>query len=187
MIRFRSKGRCTGSRGVGFAAALVLAAALAGCGPADTALPRDTARQLQELVLGVSRAAAANDHSAALRTLDSLETDVRTAAGSGRVSEERRRSIMTSIAAVRADLTAAIDAAAAANAAEEAAAAAAAAEAEKAKSDAEAAAGAAQEYTAPVIAAPVPAPLPAPEQRTGNQGNANEGRGNEGRGKNRDS
>jgi hypothetical protein len=187
MIRFQTKGRCTGPRGVGFAAALMLAATLTGCGPADTALPRDTARQLQELVLAVSQAAAANDHSAALRTLDSLEADVRTAAGSGRVSEERRRSIMTSITAVRADLTAAIDAAAAAKAAEEAAAAAAAAEAEKAKSDAEAAAGAAQEYTAPVFPAPVPAPLPAPEKGTGNEGNANEGRGNEGRGKNRDS
>ena len=124
MTRFQSTGRRTGSRGVGFAAALVLAASLAGCGPADTGLPRDTARQLQELVLGVSQAAAANDHSAALRTLDSLEADVTTAAGSGRVSEERRRSIMTSITAVRADLTAAIDAAAAAaKAAEEAAAA----------------------------------------------------------------
>jgi hypothetical protein len=58
-----------------------VAASLAGCGPADTALPRDTARQLQELVLGVSQAAAANDHSAALRTLDSLEADVTRAAG----------------------------------------------------------------------------------------------------------
>ena len=184
MIRFQTKGRCTGPRGVGFAAALMLAATLTGCGPADTALPRDTARQLQELVLGVSQAAAANDHSAALRTLDSLEADVRTAAGSGRVSEERRRSIMTSITAVRADLTAAIDAAAAAKAAEEAAA---AAEAEKAKTDAEAAARTAQGHTAPVVAAPIPAPLPAPEERKGNEGNANEGRSNEGRGKNKDS
>lgn len=189
MIRFRSKDPWTGPRGVGFAAALALAATLTGCGPADTAVPRDTARQLQELVLGVSQAAAANDHSAALRTLDSLEADVRTAAGSGRVSEERRRSIMTSITAVRTDLTAAIDAAAAAKAAEEAAAAAAVAEAEKAKTEAAAAAAAraAQGYPAPAVAAPIPAPLPAPDQRKGNEGNANEGRGNEGRGKNKDS
>lgn len=177
MTPFQPKVRCTRTRGIGLAAALALAASLAGCGPAETGLPRDTARQLQELVLGVSQSAAANDHSGALRTLDSLEADVTTAAGSGQVSEERRRSIMTSITAVRADLTAAIDAAAAAaKAAEEAAAAAAAAEAEKAKADADAdadaqaAARAAQESTAPVVAAPMPAPSPAPERKKGNEG-----------------
>ena len=160
---------------------------LAGCGPADTGLQRDTARQLQELVLGVSQSAAANDHTAALKALDSLEADLASAAGSGQVSEERRRSIMTSITAVRADLTAAIEAAAAAaKAAEEAAAAAAAAEAEKARAEAEAAARAAQEYTVPVVAAPIPAPAPAPEQKKGNEGNGQEER-QRGQGKNKDS
>ncbi len=164
MTRFHSTGQRSGARGAGLAAALALAASLAGCGPADTGLQRDTAHQLQELVLGVSQAAAANDHTAALKTLDSLEADVATAAGSGQVSEERRRSIMTSITAVRADLNAAVEAAAAAaKAADEAAAA--AAEAEKTKADAEAAAQAAQENTAPVVPAPVPAP--APEQGKG--------------------
>ncbi|WP_426939247.1 hypothetical protein ACQCSV_05280 [Pseudarthrobacter sp. S3] len=164
MTRPHSRGKRAGARGAGLAVTVMLAAALAGCGPADTGLQRDTAQKLQELVLGVSQAAAAADHAAALKTLDSLETDVASAAGSGRVSEERRRSIVTSITAVRADLKAAAEAAAAAaKAADEAAAA--AAEAAKTKADAEAAAQAAQEYTAPVV--PVPAPAPAPEPAKG--------------------
>ncbi|WP_426989849.1 hypothetical protein [Pseudarthrobacter sp. Y6] len=173
MTRFHSTGKCTGARGACLAAALALAASLAGCGPADTGIQRDTAKQLQELVLGVSQAAAATDHTAALKTLDSLETDVASAAGSGQVSEERRRSIMTSITAVRADLNAAVGAAAAAaKAAEEAAAA--AAGAEKTKADAEAAAQAAQaaqENTAPVV------PAPAPEQGKGTEGNGKNKKG----------
>ncbi|PTT67484.1 hypothetical protein, partial [Arthrobacter sp. HMWF013] len=120
------------------AAALVLAASLASCGPAETGLQRDAARQLQERVLGVSQAAAANDHAAALTALDGLESELSTAADNGQVSEERRRTIMTVITAVRADLNAAADAAA------KAAADAKAAE-EKAKADADAAAKAAQE------------------------------------------
>lgn len=164
MTRPHSRGKRAGARGAGLAVTVMLAAALAGCGPADTGLQRDTAQKLQELVLGVSQAAAATDHAAALKALDSLETDVASAAGSGRVSEERRRSIVTSITAVRADLKAAAEAAAAAaKAADEAAAA--AAEAAKTKADAEAAAQAAQEYTAPVV--PVPAPAPAPEPAKG--------------------
>ena len=159
MTPFQSKNQRTGARGAGLAAALALAVSLAGCGPADTGMQRDTAHHLQELVLGVSQAAATNDHTAALKTLDSLETDVASAAGSGQVSEERRRSIMASITAVRADLNAAVGAAAAAaKAADEAAAA--AALAEKTKADAEAAAQAAQENTAPVVPAPVPASAP---------------------------
>ncbi|MCB5293403.1 hypothetical protein [Arthrobacter sp. SO3] len=179
MTRNQPKRPRPGIRGIGLAAALVLAASLTGCGPADTGLPREASRQLQELVLGVSQAAAANDHSAALGTLETLEADLTTAAASGQVSEERRRRIMTSIAAVRADLMAAIDAAAAgAKAAEEAAAAAAAADAEKAKADAdtEGVARSAQEYTAPVVAVPLPAPHQAPGQK----------KGNEGKGKNKD-
>jgi len=169
MTRFQSTGRYTRAREIGLAAALVLAASLAGCGPADTGLPRDTAQQLQERVLGVSQSAAANDHLAALRTLDGLEADVTAAAGSGQVSWERRRRIMTSITAVRADLTAAMDRAAAA--AQVAGQAAAAAEPEKA-----AAAPAAPEYTAPVVAAPIPAPSPAPEQKKGNESKGKQGK-----------
>ena len=164
MTHQHSKGQRAGARGAGLAAALVLAVSLAGCGPAAPGLQRDTASHLQELVLGVSQSAAANDHAAALAALENLESDVASAAGSGQVSEDRRRRIMASITAVRADLNAAAEsAAAAAKAAKEAAVA--AAEAEKTKADAEAAAQAAQEDTAPVVPAPVPAP--APEQGKG--------------------
>lgn len=107
------------------AAALLLAGSLAGCGSAETGLHRDTARQLQEQVLSVSQAAANNDPVAGLAALDTLEADLASAVGNGQVSEERRRSITTAAAAVRADLTAAKDSAdaAAAKDAEDAAAA----------------------------------------------------------------
>lgn len=86
------------------AAGLLLAASLAACGPAGTGLQSDTARQLQERVLSVSQAAAGSDIAAALSDLDSLESDVAAEVGQGHVSEERRRTIMTAAAAVRADL-----------------------------------------------------------------------------------
>ena len=177
MTRRKPRGCRAGVRGkLSLATALVLAATLAGCSPTETGLPTDTARQFQERVLAVSEAANANDHSTALKTLESLEADVAAAAGTGLVSGERRRRILTSITAVRADLTAALDTAAAAAkaAAEDAAAAAAAAEADQARAQAEAeaaaAASTAQQYTAPVVAAPAPAPAKAPEQKRGNEG-----------------
>ncbi|BAS07655.1 hypothetical protein AHiyo4_10770 [Arthrobacter sp. Hiyo4] len=152
MTPFRSKNQSARSRRAGLAAAIALTASLAGCGPAATGLQPDTASHFRELVLGVSQAAAANDHTAAHKTLDSLEADVASAAGSGQVSEERRQRIMAGITAVRADLNAAAESAAAATkAAEEAA-------AEKTKAAAEAAAQATQENIAPVVPAPVPAP-----------------------------
>ena len=160
---------------VGGSAALVLAVSLAvslaGCGPADTGLQRGAAGQLQERVLSVTQAAAANDLAAALQALDSLEGDLASATSNGQVSEDRRRTIMTSIAAVRADLTAAVQAAeaAAAKAAEEAAAAAAAA-AEAEQAQAEESSEAAQDATGTV-----PAPVqgsPAQEQGKGSDGKA---------------
>lgn len=180
------------AHGARLGAALLLAISLVACGTAESGLERGTAHRLQEHVLGVSRAAAANDPAAALAGLDTLEAEVDDAARSGRISEDRRRSIMTSAEAVRADLTATLDAAAeaakAAKAAEEAtasaaaeaaaaeAAAAEAAAAEKAKADADAAATAEEVSTAPVVVAPPPMPAaPGPQQ----------GRGNEGKGKSR--
>ena len=108
------------AQGLTVATAVLLAVSLAACGPAETGLERDSARQLQERVLRVSQAAAANDLSGGLAALESLEADLASAVGSGGVTEERRRSITTAAAAVRADLTAAkaeADAAAAATAA----------------------------------------------------------------------
>lgn len=132
------------------AAALLLAGFLAGCGPADTGLHRDAARQLQQRVLGVTQAAAGNDPATGLAALDSLEADLASAVGSGQVSEDRRRSIMTAATAVRADLTAA-------KAVADAAAAKAAAEATAAQEQAEAEAAAQAAKEAPAPAGPAPA------------------------------
>jgi hypothetical protein len=150
--------RSAAAQGLTAAAALMLAGSMAACGPAETGLQRDTARRLQERVLGVSQAAAANDPSGGLAALDSLEADLSSAAGTGQVSEERRRSIMTAAAAVRANLTAAKDLAdaAAAKAAEDAAAAQKQAEADAAAAEA-------------AKVAPVPA-TPAPTDGKGNKG-----------------
>lgn len=167
MSRHCIRNQRPGTRRTAIAVALVLAASLAGCGPADTGLQRDAAHQLQEHVLVVSKAAAGSDHAAALKGLAELEAEVMSASGNGQISEQRRRRIMTSVAAVRADITAAIEAAAVAA---KAAAAAKTAAAEKAKAESEAAAKAAQETTAPVIVVPPPAPVTAPGQGKGKQG-----------------
>lgn len=143
------------------AAAIVLACSLTACGPADTGLQEAAARQLQERVLGVSQAAAGNDHAGGLAALDGLEADLAAAVSNGQVSEDRRRSIMTAAAAVRADLAAAkAEATAAAKAAEEAAA---------TQKQAEADAAAADAATQPVQVAPEPV-QPAPAESKGNDG-----------------
>ena len=175
MTLFACRGRSC-ARGFAFLAALTLATLIAGCGPAGTDLQPDAARQLQEQVLSVSQAAAANDPAAALKALDSLEADLATAAGSGQVSEERRRGIMTSVAAIRADLAAAIEAAAAAaRAAEEAAAAQAVAEAEKARAEAEAQTAAESAAAAAPVPAPAQAPAPAPAKGSEGKGKGKNG------------
>jgi hypothetical protein len=96
-------------------AAGVLAAVLAGCGPAPD-LKNDAARQLQARVLTVSQSAAGNDPAGALKTLDELVSQLDASAANGDVSFKRHQSIMSAINAVRADLTAAQAAAAAASA-----------------------------------------------------------------------
>ncbi|HEY8700539.1 MAG TPA: mucin-associated surface protein [Arthrobacter sp.] len=150
------------------AAALMLAAALAGCAPVDAGLQGDVARQLQARVLGVTQAAAGNDPATALAALESLEADLATASSGGLVSEDRRRTIMTAVAAVRADLTAAKAEAEAARAAEAAA-------AETAKADADAAARATQDAAAPVATTPA-ATAPA----DGGKGSGAKGKGKAG-------
>ena len=150
--------RAAAAPGLTAAAAVLLAGSMAACGPAETGLQRDTARHLQDRVLGVSQAVAANDLSGGLAALDSLEADLTSVTGTGRVSEERRLSIMTAAAAVRADLTAAQDLAdaAATKAAEDAAAAQKQAEADAAAAEA-------------AKVAPAPA-APAPTNGKGNKG-----------------
>lgn len=153
--------RSAAAQGLTAATAVLLAVSLAACGPAETGLQRDSARQLQERVLRVSQAAAANDLSGGLAALESLEADLASAVGSGKVTEERRRSITTAAAAVRADLTAA-------KAEADAAAAKAAADAAAAQKQAEADAAAAE--AAKVATAPA-------------SPSSDEGRGNKGKGK----
>ncbi|WP_427133406.1 mucin-associated surface protein [Pseudarthrobacter sp. S9] len=84
----------------------VLAAALAGCGPAAPELGSDAARELQSQVLAVTEAAASDDSPGSLKLLDELVTTLDDAAARGEVSFQRRQIIRTSIDAVRADLTA---------------------------------------------------------------------------------
>lgn len=132
-------------RGLKAAAAILLAGSLAACGPTGTGLQGDAAGQLQERVLSVSQAAAANDPAGGLAALDGLEADLAAAVGKGQVSEDRRRSIVTAIAAVRADLTQA-----------KAVADAAAAEAAKAAAAAQQQADAAAQNSQPAPVAPSP-------------------------------
>ena len=154
--------RSAAAQGLAAAAAVLFAGSMAACGPAETGLQRDTARHLQERVLGVTQAAAANDLSGGLAALDSLEADLASATGTGQVSEDRRRSIMTAAAAVRADLTAAKDLAdaAAAKASEDAAA---------AQKQAEADAAAAEAANVPLVPA-----APAPTDSKGNKSKGND-------------
>lgn len=84
---------------------------LTGCAQAETGLERDTARQLQARVLEITQASSQNKPETALKALDGLETELQEAKDSGRITEERHRSITTITTAVRADLERAIAAA----------------------------------------------------------------------------
>lgn len=199
MTPFRLPQKRRGARNlVQIAAGLVLAVSLAGCAPVNTGLQPETARQLQARVLNVSEAAASSDHAGALEALDNLEAELSSAAGNGQITDERRRNIMTIITAVRAALTAEIEAAEAAAAAKATEEAAAVEAAEKAETDAPAV----EQPAAPVPvepAAPVPVdptvtapqegalpvdPVPVPEQEPApGDEKSNEGKG-KGKGKN---
>jgi hypothetical protein len=137
--------------------AVLLTATLAGCAPAPE-LDRGAARQLQNQVLAVTEAAAANDPAASLKHLDELVLKLDDAAARGEVSFKRHQSIRKSVDSVRLDLTALQAEVARVAAEQEAAAQAAAAAAAKAEADA-AAAAAAQ--------APPPAVAPAPPANKG--------------------
>lgn len=90
---------------VRWSATLLAAGLLAGCGTGETGLQRDAARQLQARVLEVTQATSQNDPATALRALEGLESELEDAQSRGGISDERRRSITTIAAAVRADLT----------------------------------------------------------------------------------
>jgi hypothetical protein len=153
------------SRAVAWTAAMLAAGLLAGCGTNDAGLQPSAARQLQARVLEVSEASSRNDPAAALKALENLEADLAAAQSKGQVSGERRQTITTIAAAVRADLN-------------EAAAAAAAKAAEDARIAEEAAAAQASQEAAQT---PDPAPAPAPAT-----GNGDTKKGNEDKGKGKD-
>ncbi|MFF1253196.1 hypothetical protein ACFVYC_11970 [Pseudarthrobacter sp. NPDC058329] len=126
-------------------AAVMAAVLLAGCGPTDAGLQPGTARPLQARVLEVSEASSRNDPATAMKALEGLEQELAAAQAKGQVSEERRQTITTVAAAVRADLEDAVAAAA------------------KAAEDAKTAADQAAQTSSPSAEAPAPAPAPAPE------------------------
>lgn len=162
-------------------AAVVAAALVTGCGPSETGLQVTAARQLQARVLEVSEASSRNDPATAMKALEGLEAELAAAQGKGQISEERRQTITTIAAAVRADLEEAI--ASAAKAAEDAKAAEqAAAQASAAAIETPAPAPAPEPAPAPAPAT-VPEPAPAPAPATGNNGDK---KNNEGKGKDKD-
>lgn len=156
-------------RFVTWAAAVVAAGLLAGCAPSDTGLQPAAARQLQARVLEVSEASSRNDPATAMTALEGLEAELAAARDKGQISEERRATVTTIAAAVRADLEQALAAAA------------------KAAEDAKTADQAAAETPAPSTGTPAPAPepatLPAPAPETGHDDDKKD---NEGKGKGKD-
>ena len=153
------------SRAMAWTATVLAAGLLAGCGTVDAGLQPSAARQLQARVLEVSEASSRNDPAAALKALENLEADLAAAQSKGQVSEERRQTITTIAAAVRADLNEAAKAAEDARIAEEAA-----------------AAQASQKAAQDVANTPAPAPAPAPSVT----GNGDDKKGNEDKGKGKD-
>lgn len=151
-------------------AAVLTVGLLAGCAPSDPGLQPAAARQLQARVLEVSEASSRNDPATAMKALEGLEAELAAAQGTGQISEERRQTITTIAAAVRADLEQAI--AAAAEAAE----------------DAQTAADQAPAETpAPSAGTPAPAPEPAPAPASASEtGNDDDKKDNEGKGKGKD-
>ncbi|MBT2520359.1 mucin-associated surface protein [Arthrobacter sp. ISL-28] len=132
-------------------AAGMLALGATGCGGTASELESDAAAQLQQRVLAVTKAAAANNPATALKSLSQLSSDLDAAAAAGHVSFKRHRSITVAIDSVKADLAAAQAAG-------------------KAAAEAAAKARAADER-APAIVVPAPAPAPA----SGVRGNPEKG------------
>jgi hypothetical protein len=174
-------GKAGRPRGIGMMAfAGCIAAALAGCAPSAPDLDSGTGKELQSQVLAVSRAAAAEDPAAGLRSLDGLVGRLTAAAANGEVSFKRHHSIMKAVEAVRADLLAAQAAkAAAAKAEAERAAAAKASAAKEAAAKAAAEASAAQS----AVVNQTPAPAPGPAVSTQPAGGGRDSGSNKGKGK----
>ncbi|WP_168915534.1 hypothetical protein [Microcella flavibacter] len=90
--------------------ALVMAAVLGLTGCAGSAYDAETARALQERVAAVSTAAASEDWPTTETELMELETETQTALARGEITQARADAIMASVALVRADVDAALEA-----------------------------------------------------------------------------
>jgi hypothetical protein len=88
------------------AAAVLAAAALAGCANTPADLTPGTAAKLQDRLQSLARSAADKDFPAARTDLDLLAGDVSAAAANGELSAGRRQDIQNAIDLIRADLTA---------------------------------------------------------------------------------
>jgi hypothetical protein len=86
--------------------AIVLATALGagGCAAAAPDITVGTSELMQSTIVAAADRAAAGDSAGALSTLDSLQTQLDTAIGSGEVSAARAARIQDSLDLVRADL-----------------------------------------------------------------------------------
>lgn len=92
----------------GLAAAILAAAILSGCAPTPD-IDVQTSSSLQASVVSIADAAA-DDPASALALLDALAAEVDAAVAQGEITEDRSTQIDEAIAAVRADLQAAVDA-----------------------------------------------------------------------------
>ncbi|WP_052690521.1 hypothetical protein [Pseudarthrobacter chlorophenolicus] len=152
-----------GALAVRWSAAMLAAGLLAGCGTGETGLQRDAAKQLQARVLEVTQASSQNDPATALRALESLEAELESAQSKGGISDERRRSITTIAAAVRADLTDAIAKTEQAKA--------------RAEEEARQAAEQAAQQTPPAQEAPAPSTVQPSGENAGKKDNQGKGKG----------
>ena len=91
-------------------AAALLLLPLTGC-TAAVDLQATTAEHLQTEILAITEASATGDFASAQALLTAMQANLRTAAASGQVSDERSATIQDAINLVRADLTVEIDAA----------------------------------------------------------------------------
>lgn len=88
--------------------ALTMCLVMAGCSPSAIDDPT-TEAGLQDRVLAVSVALAAEDWQAASGTLDALEVDVATALTNGAITDDRAAAIRAAIAVLRDDIAAELD------------------------------------------------------------------------------
>lgn len=106
MIRASTRGL---PRGALASIVIVAALAVSSCAPLSAAPEAAVTASLQQSVLGVTRAIAADDWGSATAELDALEAQVDAAVTAGDLTEERAAEIRAAFALVRADVAAGIE------------------------------------------------------------------------------